>query len=193
MPHSYIAYEQSKYARELKSKLEEGEYQVIIDFAENYAFTVQNAIPGFHWNNDQATIYNIVIYYKDGEDTRHKSLVIISEVLQHDSIAVYGFHKILMEFLKSSFNLVKKIFYFSDGARQQYKNYKNAINLAYHQSDFQVEGEWHFFATAHGKGPYDGLGATVKRGAIRASLQSGDNNHILTAKDLYKWFQLLFK
>ena len=108
-------------------------------------------------------------------------------VKERGSIAVYGFHKILIEFLKSSFSVVKKIFYFSDGARQQYKNYKNAINIAYHQSDFNVEAEWHFFVTAHGKGPCDGVGATVKRGAIRASLQSGDNNHILSAEDLFNW------
>ena len=44
-----------------------------------------------------------------------------------------------------------------------------------------------FFATAHGKGPCDGLGVTVKRDATRASLQSGDNNHILTAEDLFNW------
>ena len=106
-------------------------------------------------------------------------------MLQHDSIAVYEFHKILIEFLKSSFSVVKKIFYFSDEARQQYKNYKNAINIVYHKADFNVEAEWHFFATAHGKGSCDGLGATVKRGAIRASLQSEDNNHIFSAEDLF--------
>ena len=157
---------------------------------KNYAFTVQNAIRGFHWNNDQATIYNIVIYYKDGELTSHRSLVIISEVLQHDSIAVYGLHKIMIEYLKATFGLIEKIYYFSDGARQQYKNFKNAINVVHHKSHFNIDAEWHFFATAHGKGSCDGLGATVKRGAIRASLQSGDENHILSAKDLFEWLSL---
>ena len=73
-------------------------------------------------------------------------------VKKRGSIAVYGFHKILIEFLKSSFSVVKKIFYFSDGARQQYKNYKNAINIAYHQSDFNVEAERHFFLRLTEKG-----------------------------------------
>ena len=44
-----------------------------------------------------------------------------------------------------------------------------------------------FFAVAHVKGPCDGLGATVKRGAIRASLQSEDNSHILSTRDLFNW------
>ena len=128
--HSFIAYEQAEYSRQLKNDLKEGEFQIILDFAENYAFTVQNAIPGFYWNNDQATIYNIVIYYKDGELAIHRSLVIISDVLNHDSIAIYGLHKLLIEYSKSTFNVINKIFYFSDGARQQHKNYKNAINVA---------------------------------------------------------------
>ena len=148
---------------------------------------MQDAIPGFHWNNDQATVYNIVIYYKSDTDPKHCSLVIISDCLTHDSTAVYTFHKILIEFLKSKFEVVKKIFYFSDGAPQQYKNFKNVINLAFHKKDFDIDAEWNFYATAHGKGPCDGLGAVVKRAAVRASLQSVDNNHILTSEDLFRW------
>ena len=65
----------------------------------------------------------------------------------------------------------KKIFYFSDGAAAQYKNRKNFANLAYHEEDYGVPAEWHFFATSHGKGPCDGIGGTVKRLATKASLQ----------------------
>ena len=160
---------------------------MIVDFAENYAFTVQEAIPGFHWNNDQATVYNIVIYYKENTDVKHRSLVIISDCLTHDSIAVYTFHKILIEYLKSEFLLVKKVLYFSDGAPQQYKNYKNVINLAFHKNDSNIPAECNFYATAHGKGPCDGLGAVVKRAAVRASLQSTDNREILTPNNLFQW------
>ena len=189
LPHAFIAMHQSSFSRELKLNLKDGEFQVIVDFAENYAFTVQDAVPGFHWNNDQATVYNIVIYYKEDGTVKHTSLVIISDCLTHDTVAVYTFQKILLNFLKNKFALVSKIIYFSDGAPQQYKNYKNVINLAYHKKDFSVEAEWHFYATAHGKGPCDGLGATVKRAAVRASLQLTNNKNILTCKDLYEWLK----
>ena len=189
LPHAFVAMHQSLFSREIKLNLKDGEFQAIVDYAENYAFTVQDAVPGFHWNNDQATVYNIVIYYKEDETVKHTSLVIISDCLTHDTVAVYTFHKILLNFLKDKFALVSKIFYFSDGAPQQYKNFKNVINLAYHQKDFSVEAEWHFYATAHGKGPCDGLGATVKRAAVRASLQSTNNKNILTCRDLYEWLK----
>lgn len=187
LPHAYIAQQQSKFSRELKDRLGNGEFQVIIDYAENYAFQVQEAVPGFHWNNDQATVYNVVIYYRENESTNHRSLVIISDCLLHDAVSVYTFQKLIIQFLTTEFSTVNKIFYFSDGAPQQFKNYKNVLNLAHHIIDFNVSAEWHFYPTAHGKGPCDGLGATVKRAAMRESLQSPLNNHILTPIDLFNW------
>lgn len=187
LPHAFVATKQSEFNRKLKDQLEFGEFMVLADFAENYAFTVQNAAPGFHWNNDQASIYNVVIYYKSGETTSHCSLVIVSDCLHHDATSVYAYHEIVIKYLKSRFGCVKKIFYFTDGAPQQYKNYKSVINLAYHFEDYGINAEWHFFPTAHGKGPCDGLGATVKRSAVRASLQS--TSTILTAEEFFNWLK----
>ena len=44
----------------------------------------------------------------------------------------------------------------------------------------------HFSATAHGKGPCDGVGGSVKRLAARASLQRPCDNQILTPIQLYE-------
>jgi hypothetical protein len=51
--------------------------------------------------------------------------------------------------------------YFSDDSAAQCKNRKKIINI-YHEQDFGLSAEWHFFATSHGKGPADGMGGTVK-------------------------------
>lgn len=187
LPHAYVAQQQSQISRELKDQLLHGEFQVIVDYAENYAFQVQEAIPGYHWNNDQATVYNAVIYYRENNETKHLSFVIISDCLHHNAISVYTFKKLIITFLKNEFTFVKKIYYFSDGAPQQFKNFKNEINLAHYEIDFKIAVEWHFYPTAHGKGPCDGLGAAVKRGAVRESLQSPLNNHIFTPADLFNW------
>jgi len=50
-----------------------------------------------------------------------------------------------------------------------------------------VKGEWHFFATAHGKGPCDGVGGSVKRLAARANLQRPYENQIQTSQQLFEW------
>ncbi len=46
------------------------------------------------------------------------------------------------------------------------------INLIYHKNDFTIEACWTFCASGHGKGPSDGIDATVKSNANRATLTS---------------------
>ena len=53
--------------------------------------------------------------------------------------------------------------------------------------DFDVECEWHFFATSHGKSACDGIGGVVKRVTAKASLQRPFENQILTPQDMYKF------
>lgn len=187
LKHAFIAKQQSSYLRFVKDNLIEKECVVICDFAENYAFVAQNAVPGFHWNNDQATVYPVMIYYKMNGVLEKKSLIIISDNLHHDSVVVWAFSGLINSFIKSFMPNPAKIFYFSDGAPQQFKNFKNFINIYYHQLDFNVHAEWNFFATAHGKGPCDGIGGTIKRQATKASLQRSPENPILTPLDLYNW------
>ena len=105
--------------------------------------------------------------------------------MNHDAIAVHVFSKIVIDFIKTLSKNISKIYYFSDGAPQQYKNYKHFINLYYHKQDHGIQAEWHFFATAHGKGPRDGIGSTVKRMAARASLPH--DRQITTPQEFYEW------
>ena len=39
---------------------------------------------------------------------------------------------------------------------------KKNINLCHHQQDFNMDAEWIFFATSHGKLPCNGFGGFVK-------------------------------
>ena len=124
----------------------------------------------------------------DITEIRHLNFVIISNCMNHDTIAVHLFQRKLILFLKhalSSFPV--KITYFSDGAASQYKNRKNFVNLCCHKNDFGVSAEWHFSATSHGKGACDGLGGTVKRLATKASLQRPYEEQIITLFQLFQW------
>lgn len=67
--------------------------------------------------------------------------------------------------------LVERIYYVSDGAGSQYKNFKNFANLMHHKEDFDIESQWIFAATAHGKGMCDGMSAVVKCTTKRESLK----------------------
>ena len=51
--------------------------------------------------------------------------------------------------------------------------------------DFDVECEWHVFATSHGKSACDGIGGVMKKMTAEAKLQRPFENQILTPQDMY--------
>jgi hypothetical protein len=56
-------------------------------------------------------------------------------------------------------------------------------NLIHHKQDFGIDASWVFSASGHGKGPCDGIGATVKSTATRSCLRSG--RVFASARDFY--------
>lgn len=165
-----------------------GEYVVICDLAENYTFVTQEEVQSSHWNKQQVTIFPMAVYYEEGEILKPFSFAVISEELKHLSTDVYHFQCKLVQFIKNNSQLKKvKIIYFSDGCAAQFKNKKNFINLCNHLNDFNIAAEWNFFATAHGKGPADGIGGTIKRMARIESLRTFDRAQFQTAEELFNW------
>ena len=51
--------------------------------------------------------------------------------------------------------------------------------------DFDLECEWHFFATSHGKSACGGIGEVVKKITAKARLQRPFENQIFTPKNIY--------
>ena len=94
---------------------------------------------------------------------------------------VHIFKNKLIEILKTKISGEINKIYFSVGAASQYKNFKNFINLCYHEKNCDIKAEWH----SHGREPCDGLGGTIIRLAAKASLQRAYNNQIMTPRQLY--------
>ena len=44
-----------------------------------------------------------------------------------------------------------------------------------------------FYATSHGKSPFEGIGSTIKRLVVRVSLLATKEGQILTPMQLYSW------
>lgn len=59
------------------------------------------------------------------------------------------------------------------------------INLIHHKNDFNIDASWTFCASGHGKGPSDGIGATVKSSANRSILTS--NTTLSSAEDFFNF------
>ena len=82
--------------------------------------------------------------------------------MRHDTKTVHAFNCKVISYIKENLDAITKVLYFSDGAASQYKNFKNFVNLCYHEIDQDIQAQWHFFATSHGKSPCDGIGGTTK-------------------------------
>lgn len=186
-PHDFVAKKQSAYLNKLKDELKEGCFLALCDFSENHNLLLQDAIQAYHWTKNQATLHPIVVYHREGSNLVHNSYVVISDCLEHDTTAIHLFLAKLVEHLKNKHSTINQIIYFSDGAGSRYKNKFNLTNVLYHEEDFGIPAEWHFFATSHGKSPCDGVGGSVKRLASRASLLRSANNQIQSPLQLFEW------
>ena len=63
------------------------------------------------------------------------------------------------------------------------------LNLTYHKADFGLTASWTFSATAHGKGPVDEIGVTVKSCTTRYLLRSTTDRVFLSAEDRFYYTQ----
>ena len=53
--------------------------------------------------------------------------------------------------------------------------------------DYNLQAQWHFFATSHGNSPCHGLAGTTKRLVARASLKSLKKDQMLTPFQMFTW------
>jgi len=61
------------------------------------------------------------------------------------------------------------------------------LNLTYHKHDFELEASWTFSATSHGKGPVDGIGATIKSQATRYLLSGTTERAFTSSEDFFNF------
>jgi len=190
--HNFIAKKQAAALKEQKENLKVGEVLILGDFYENYSFLIQDAIQGFHWNNDQATLHPFVSYFRRASDAELEFciLIIVSDSMKHNTAAVHAFQETLLKYLEvKTGRKVEKVYYWSDGAAAQYKNRKNVSNIAHHRVDFNINGEWHFFPTSHGKSVCDAAAGAAKRSAAQESKRRVDGDPISDPVQLYEYLK----
>jgi hypothetical protein len=168
--HEFCTRQQGKFISALKEKLVPGEIVLHQDYAENYGVFIQDSVQGAHWNNQQLTVFPSIVYYKTESTIQTMSYVCISDDNNHENETVFAFNNVLMDNLKKQIP-VSKVYFVTDGAVTQFKNFKQFINIAMFSTDYNIVAEQHFFASGHGKGACDGIGATVKRLCRKASVQ----------------------
>ena len=147
VPHDFINKEQSTFAKELLTNVDDVEIVANLDFSENYTFILQNEVQSAYYNRNQCTIHPIVYHFKEDGVTKTKTVMCIAESTEHTTEAVHLFQKKFVAHLNQQFKdkPKKKIKWLSDGAGAHYKNKKNMLNLCLFEKDFSMETEWQFF------------------------------------------------
>ena len=85
---------------------------ILLDFAENDSFVVQDVVQGFHWEISQATLYPFVAYLRSSNwDFKDTSICIISDCLKHDQTAVHCFLTKVITLMEQKVNNIKIIHY----------------------------------------------------------------------------------
>lgn len=64
-----------------KKKLKNDEVIVFLDFSENLSFEVQFQAQSYYYSKPQCTIHTFCLYYRDGNEQKNKSIIIIAESL----------------------------------------------------------------------------------------------------------------
>lgn len=185
--HCYVKKIQSDCFQKYKGEIVEGEVVMQMDFAENYAIVSQDEIQSAHWSHSQVTLFTCCVWFPDKQCL---SYVVVSNDMSHSKYSVYTFIKALIEDVRSVYPQINKTFIFSDNCAQQFKNKYTLSNLCFFEKDFNLEVEWNFFASSHGKGAMDGIGGTVKRNvwtAVKSRKVLIDN-----AKQLHQYVDQTF-
>ena len=93
--------------------------------------------------------------------------VIVSDDRSHNKDSIVIFLRTLLTFIPSE---VKELDFWSDGPSNQFKNRYAAVMLKYFEEQMKISIKWNYFATSHGKGPVDGVGAIIKRFVLQKIL-----------------------
>ncbi|CAF1540807.1 unnamed protein product [Adineta ricciae] len=183
--HHYCTRQQQEYIKKIKEEACSNATAVVqMDFAENPALIVQHEIQQANWTTPQATIFTVHITV---DKTIQHSLAFVSDHLDHNIDFVHAAQKVIVQFIRDRYSAVKRVNYVTDGAPQHFKSNKSMLNLTYHESAFGIPAVWTFSATAHGKGPVDGIGAALKYRATRRVLSGRRTDTILTPQELYQF------
>ena len=107
--HIYISEAQSMH---LMNKMEsiDSDICIMLDFAENYHYVLQDQIQSFHWNNNQCNIPPAIIYYNDMSNSlQEKLFVFISEDLKHDTAFVYEVMNKVCKYIMQNYQHLQKL------------------------------------------------------------------------------------
>lgn len=175
MQHMYRAIHQSTFSKILRSKLEDDEVFMVVDFSESYQLKYANEIQSCHFgaSNEQLTLHTGAYFInKTEEDQKNievKSFCTVSQSKRTDAAAIWAHIIPILKIIKEKCPSVKVLHILSDGPTKQYRNKINLYLFSHFVKEFGYErATYNFSESGHGKSIADGIGGVVKRTADKS-------------------------
>ena len=106
--HSYCNRQQREYITQLRVQSNKQNFIVAqIDFSMNYTLIRQHEVQQGFFSQHQATLFTIHLIIGN----EHRDLAIVSNSMEHTTSFVYCAQRMIVEFVKKHYPLVKKINY----------------------------------------------------------------------------------
>ncbi|XP_064637076.1 uncharacterized protein LOC135493584 [Lineus longissimus] len=165
MPHQFRVHHQYSQIRNLRSSITPDECVLQVDFSENYECKLSKEIMSMHFgaSKRQISLHTCHVAFHNSV----KCYCTLSSDTRHGAAPIWAHLNPVLNDIRA--RGVKKLHFVSDGPTSQYRNRTNFCllsNIPFHLGFEFVS--WNFLESGHGKGPADGVGATIKNAADRA-------------------------
>ena len=168
--------------QQIKEILPPGTVLMVLDFGRNRTIKHQNEAKEAGYSARQVTFHPVVMYYVENNMKVRDSMIILSDDIIHDHVAVNRFLHAALEYLRDSKKItIGKVFVYSDGCASQYKGKGTVGDIS--MMDEPIE--WSYFGSDHGKSECDGEVAVVNKALDSAIL----SRHIILndATEMTEW------
>ena len=176
----------------MKSCLPMDQAIVYVDFAQNYCLAPNDEIQSAHYVQKQVTIHTMFLMRHTADSTQEnpkltrESIACISDILKHATTSVHAFTTKLLRYMKNNpqkVGLPTVLHRITDNCAFEYKCKDAFHDIFTYQDTLAVKVVYHYGEPGHGKGPHDGIGATIKHGLDRLVVQ--DRVRLRNAYEVY--------
>jgi len=135
LSHVFIKRQQAAFFEQMKSMADDETICIQVDYSENFRMDVQNAVQGAYYNKRAVSLFTVYVWCLN----RGYSFIYVSDNLTHDKYCISTILDHLFSKLKNTFQHLKQVHIFSDGAGQQFKQKYLFRNLCRLAEQFKVE------------------------------------------------------
>ena len=156
--HNEIKISQFHRIKAIRKLVENNAMAIRMDWSENATLFQCCQEKSAYYHDKQISVNTAVVYTAD----ETKCVGSLSDNTDHSAAAVCTSFNSMMEALEIKIGELKKLFIITDSPESQYRNKTCAYLTKKCAEENGVDITWVFTESGHGKGPMDGVGATIK-------------------------------